>query len=687
MSLPPELDFLSSFYEDPFVAIRSANWLLSDFDENVWTYSFGFKKPKTIDWNIKIDDQSSLIDPKNRELYQSFKYFLAASTSPRAQPTRANEFNRAIHIIDFLLINSTHFNLSKHGLAGLGRDHLKSILSEISSDKDTSESIYGWSKRVSRYCLELASKTNQEDIQRVLVERPELSAITPYQAESNTLDIPLEMIPQARAALYLNNYYVAHREKGYSPDSIKISGKIYRDTLKGRIDSKPYLEILIIHDDNQFVRERLPLAVTTAKRERIGDSALRDYKSTLYSLGVLHEIGFPAPSPADLTSVRNFILKTDAAGRFRTLPSRVVFGAVRNAIEFHIKYGEALVDDWCKAALHCKEKGISSSELKDEQLQNLVSPKLQEMGVTSLGLSRRAARTDFALRLKGSKQEYFSNLRANKGLIELLRIYIGGVQIVVGALMARRVGELIDLHTITCLDDTEQWLIFHNRKSTQHLFGVRQTEARPIEPIASRMIKNLVRLQKNLKGLGFIPELRQLFSSPSIHGDFEVRNAYVGSYNCNLDFFCDYFETETNNEGKRYYIRQHQLRRFFAMLFFYSSSFGGLETLQWMLGHTDVKHVWHYITESMDGSTLRGAKAQYAAEALHSGDIHSFESLGELIKSRYGTNDFTVVDTDELEDYITDLMDEGSVEIEPEFFEDNEGQRFKVVAKVKRIVA
>ncbi|MDF3202945.1 hypothetical protein P3C29_30080 [Pseudomonas sp. 1912-s] len=252
---------------------------------------------------------------------------------------------------------------------------------------------------------------------------------------------------------------------------------------------------------------------------------------------------------------------------------------------------------------------------------------------------------------------------------------------------AIHIGELLDLHAKDCLDVSEQWLVFVNRKSTYNLFGTRQVEVRPIEPIAVKMIKNLVGMQKILKRVGFISELQGLFASPSGKGNAAFSKVSVYGFNQNLDFFCDYFETQTNEDGQRYYIRQHQLRRFFAMLFFYSSSFGGLETLQWMLGHTDVKHVWHYLTESMDGATLRGAKAQFVAEALHNGDEASFESLAALLKARYGTEDFTIVDTEELEDYLSDLMEEGSVEIEPEFIEDGEGQRFKVVARVKQVTA
>lgn len=693
MHLPPELEFLNPFFVDPSIALKKVDWLISDFDDNRWEYSFGFKTPKVIDWDVQLDDGSRLIDSKNKELLDGLKYFLTSSTNPLAQSVtnssgvRANELGRALHIVDFLLLNAQSFGLAKYGLAGLGRDSLKLILSEIGSSNDSAESVYGWSKRLSLYCLNLALETNPVEIELAFKKWPNLKNITDEQIESNTLDIPLEMIPRIRASLYINGIYRSAREKGYVPNSTTISKVIYRDTLKGRFEDKPAAEILSVKDEGSFSRELLPIPVTTAKRERMGESNFCEYRKTLYFLGNLHEVGLPAPSPADLDSARRFILPTDAAGRFRTLPSRIVFGAVKNAIEFHIKHGRAIIDGLCKVALHCKLKGIPSSELSDSAVRYIIGDDLRQLGVEGLGLSRRAAGTDYGQRTKGANREYYSDLRANKGLLELVKVYIGSAQVVVGALMGRRIGELKDLHASNCLDLSEQWLVFENRKSTRNLFGLRQIEVRPIEPIAVQMIKSLVRMQKIFKRLGYINELKGVFSSPSILGVLSIANTTSHTYNQNLDFFCDYFETETNNEGKRYYIRQHQLRRFFAILFFYSSSFGGLETLQWMLGHTDVKHVWHYITEAMDGATLKGAKAQYVAEAMHNGDIESYENLAALITARYGTEDFTLVDTDELEDYLSDLMDEGAITIEPEFFEDDDGQRFKVVAQVIGVAA
>lgn len=689
MQLPPELDFLNPFFIEPSIALRQADWLLSNFDDNCWEYSFGFKKPKVIDWDVEIDDGSRLIAPKNRELLDGFKYFITGVTNSISQTvtrtsataTRALDFNRALNIVDFLLLNAKNFQLAKHGLAGLGRDALKLTLAELCSNKSTAEAVYGWSKRLSLYCLNLTLQTSASDIDSALKEFPDLNKISPDQIENNTLEIPLEMIPRVRAALYLNDIY-RRSEKGYTPNSAKISNFIYRNTLKGRLETKPTADILSTRKYDYFTRELLPIVVTTGNRESIGASDFYQFRRTLYSLGTLHEVGLPAPSVEDLDATRKFILETGKLGRFRTLPSKVVFGAVRNAIEFHIKHGKSLIDGICKVALHCKLKGIPTSELTDDVVREIIGEDLRKLGVEGLGLSRRVIGTAHHEPIKGSTSEYYSALRANKGLLELVKIYFGSAQIIVGALMGRRVGELKDLHAFNCLDASEQWLVFQNRKSTHNLFGIRQIEARPIEPIAVKMIKSLVRMQKILKRLGYIDKLTTLFSSPSINGDLSLADANSYNYNQNLDFFCDYFETETNEDGKRYYIRQHQLRRFFAMLFFYSSSFGGLETLQWMLGHTDVEHVWHYITEAMDGATLAGAKVQYVAESLHSGDIESFESLAALVTARYGTENFTLAETNELEDYLADLMEEGAITIEPEFFEDGDGQRFKVIAKV-----
>ncbi|MDF3202755.1 hypothetical protein P3C29_29115 [Pseudomonas sp. 1912-s] len=443
MSLPPELDFLECFFVDPYEASRSAEWLLSDFDSNVWEYSFGFKETKFIHWDVKLNDGSSLVDKKNKELLEGFKYFLTGSTQANTAPGPkvqwASELARAVHIVDFLLLNAEQFKLAQYGLAGLGRDKLKLILSEIGSSKDTAESIYGWSKRMSLYGLSLALKTSKTEIAHAISQWPELAVITPEQLDENTLDIPLELIPQVRAALYLKGLYRASRDKGHNPNSARLSNEIYRNTLGGRFQDKPIIRILAVQSEDDFVREYPPIPVATGARDKMGDINFSEYRRTLYGLGGLHDLGLPAPSTEDLISAKNFTIDTASAGRFRTLPSPVVFSAVRNSIEFYLKHGSKIVDGFCRTIMYCKKENIPWSKLTDQQFKKVVGEELTSIGVEKLGISRRAVDTPYASELKGTKTEYFTKLRSNYGLIELVKILIGCTQVVTGALMGRRI--------------------------------------------------------------------------------------------------------------------------------------------------------------------------------------------------------------------------------------------------------
>ncbi|EQA0897493.1 TPA: integrase [Escherichia coli] len=148
-----------------------------------------------------------------------------------------------------------------------------------------------------------------------------------------------------------------------------------------------------------------------------------------------------------------------------------------------------------------------------------------------------------------------------------------------------------------------------------------------------------------------------------------------------LNRFSDYFETQLSSDGRRYYIRTHQMRRFFAMTFFWNGGFGGLDTLRWFLGHTNLEHVYHYITEAVPGEVLRRVSAEYASEALVSRQSNS-KSLGALLEERYGVSTFSIMQSDEVADYIEDLIIEGILKIEPVFYDTPDGNRYEILFKI-----
>lgn len=68
----------------------------------------------------------------------------------------------------------------------------------------------------------------------------------------------------------------------------------------------------------------------------------------------------------------------------------------------------------------------------------------------------------------------------------------------------------------------------------------------------------------------------------------------------------------------------------------------------------------------------------YAAEQITAHTLET-EALADIVESHFGTRDFSVLDSEELNQYIEDLLREGTVQIEPAFFEAPEGTSYRIL--------
>ena len=704
MRLPAELEFLEQFistdYENQFT---QADWLYSPFKSNVWVYNFEFTKPKELNWNVHLYDGSILTDKHNHQLLMSLKHWLIASTdrsvgSPVAgnklsasMSTMSRDFRSVLRIIDHLLLNGHHYKLTEFNLGALTQDDLTSLLDRAHSNKDANESLYDWSSRTSRYLLELLSVTDNKQILQFLECYPSTSYVDPDILRECPLGLSKEEIVSIRAAIFLNQlgYLRQGSSKKYSFGGVwgmntsKVAREIYNNTLYAKTVAKPTFPSLDVNfeDETLMSRECDGVKVTTKESELLSRGNLQEYRRALEKLQSLNILDLPAPPQDAIDTLKTYSPEVQTKeGRFKTVPYDLVFKTIKEAIEFHLKYGDLLIDTLCSVTEYTAQKSIRLTSINSDELLEMIPKELQDLGVSCLGITCLTPGNGLTPNRGANTSKYFHKLRRNEGLLDLVHVYYGAVKIVVGVLTARRDGELIDLKADECLDITEQWLIFEKRKSSQMLFGARNTEARPIDPIAVDMMKNLIRLQNKHIELNLLNGPTKLFAPPQINasGKFSINRRLSDSY---VDLFCDYFQVDTNNNGERYYLRQHQLRRFFALLFFHSSQIGGLETLQWMLGHTDPEHVWHYITESIQGSVLRGAKAQYVAESLMRG-AKEYNNLTDFVYDKFSTTDFSVIEVDELEEYIDELIKEGKATVEPEFFVDANERKMRIITKI-----
>ncbi|MCT9811345.1 hypothetical protein N0K08_11915 [Acidovorax sp. Be4] len=443
---------------------------------------------------------------------------------------------------------------------------------------------------------------------------------------------------------------------------------------------KPFYEELSITKAPVAYREFPGVPVRGEERS---ESAPRFYLRALESFHLLESVGLPtsnalAESSKNVAFIKN--LSLHPPGRYRTVPSELVLRSFRSAVEFALEYAEELLDAYVFCAKTAQATGVSIPQfLEKESISQFLGPKLTTIGVNTWSIGRTARQGLNTRELGVNRDEfdtqYFSNLREHRGLWDLLMVLGGCYLVILGTLMARRQGELIDLKVGSMLNSSGSHLRFKARKSGTG--DMRQTLERPIPAFASELLRLLENFQERLVAGGVLSETSNALMFPK-EVNSGLLKAGQSSFNFMLDRFCDFFQTEIDKNGRRFYLRQHQLRRFFAMLFFWGNSFSGLDVLRWFMGHSDAEHLYHYISESTPGHVLRGVKADFVVEHAKAHDPQTLPLL-DFIENHFGTREVLLLDSDELGEFIEELLANGSVTVEPHFMRGTGGTTYEVL--------
>lgn len=685
-----ELEFLEQALGSRVYQYRKAPWLISEFEDDSWTFVFTDTANLTIDFKISLQNES-LIAIRSGRLVKTIKYWLLAYLHPDGTETNKQRttdcvaYNKIIsfcHVIDYFLINESRFALTELGFSALDENSFKQFLHQVSSHNKVAHSIYQYPKSLRSYLLQEVKEFRKSACLTEL-ENPHFDfRSTASEDVDDILDLPRDLVPFIKLWMQRNDlYWRGTRDDVFEwkPNITRFSKILFKNTLRGKSINNVNFPILGMGEREPTFREyRIRSVTRPTSRLNITKYAL--IIGAIKAVRLLHSHEFAGerlliPSLSVIKSIENFKPVLELSKRFRTVPPDIIFSAIRNAVEFHLEFGDGL----CKTYENLLRK-ISKTGTQD-QVRGVMNDSLViaalDKSIKNIGIKAWSLQTYNRWKFS-TVSEYFIQLRANRGLCELLQVYIGSVAIVVGALSARRRDELQLMAHEKCLDSLKTSILFHKAKSTRTLNGMRSFVGRPIDELAVEMILNLQRIQAALLKYGFMDKVSYLFMCPSRESPLYLAWYSPSGYYRVIDTFCDYFETPVE-DGERYYIRQHQLRRFFAMTFFWGGGFGKLDTLRWFLGHSDLEHLYNYITENCDGQVLRDVKANYAAEHLSDSD-----DLATLIQEKYKTDDFSVLESEEVEDFIAELIDEGEVVVEPEFFRIDDQVSYKILIKVIR---
>ncbi|MDD1829638.1 integrase [Photobacterium sp. ZSDE20] len=752
------LDIITNFhtgiygYDD-----KQPEWLESSFPANKWVLKFG-KTQKTIHWDtIYLYDGKKLTDKKHQKLLNSFKYWITAVDNPLENGgkiispiTAYQKACKVIALINAILLYSKELKLAKYHLLNVNDDFWLNILTKF-AEQGNFQGVYEIDKRTKALLDNASQSISDADAQTFKDKFP---YVTQGIAQDESFLFLAER-EKACAWLFEQGYYQLNQGIKGSGNGAVLGELLFKGKVLYHDISLPNYVELHIKSSQRNSEYR-----SVENRDTSTGTNQRTISAYIEAIRLIHTNldREDAASPSILSERVSSghisqLVSLKRAGRTRTLPPTFVFNLIRQCYEF------------AKEHLPTEEGAIT---LLDETLTLLSKARSKSAAKKSNTLrpseSSRAWNEEFHREMSGSERGYWfqteainclsseylkkgikqvqgfaestenrhERIRANESLFDLFSVLQGAIQVLVGAIMARRQDELIKLKPHGNLSPnvspfskqgakTDYNLIFKVKKTGSK--GVNATIERPIPLSIARFIWQLEQFNIKASDLNLCQGKLSLFNNLSSYRSALSRVQYT-TYNLHFDALCDYVETDLvhydNGEYRRNYVRQHQLRRFFAMAFFWSKGFDGMDSLRWMLGHSDMEHLYHYISESETGAVLNGAKASVIVRGVvdSSSELAKLEGIEEvrkMIAERLTGDSSTPITIEAVseaaEDYddesyltvphisqlqkeqdveteVISLLEEGRITLEPEFFtvEDCDGnatQTFNLILKIK----
>ncbi|HHG3319156.1 TPA: integrase [Vibrio parahaemolyticus] len=736
---------------------RQPEWLESKFTALKWTITFG-KTPKTIHWDsVYLDDGKKLTDKKHQKLLNSFKYWITAADNPLenggkiiSPATASAKVSKVIHLINAILLHSKELKLAKYHLLNVNDDFWLNILTKF-AEHGNFQGVYEIANRTQVLLDNASESVSDADAQTFKEKFP---YVTQNIAQDESL-LSLAEREKACAWLFERGYY-------HTGECIRYNGN---NSVLGELLFKGKM---LYHDINITSYAELHLKAPKRNSEYRAvenqDASTGTNQSTISTyieaIRLIHTNleREDAASPSILSERVSSghisqLVSLKRAGRTRTLPPTFVFNLIRQCYEFakeHLPTEEGsttLLDETLTLLSTARSKSAakySNSHRPYQDSPNWDEELHRDMSSTERGywfqteaincLSNEYLKKGIkqVQGFTGSVESRFERIRANESLFDLFSVLQGAIQILVGAIMARRQDELIKLKPHGNLSPNVSPFSKEGEKTEYSLiFKVKKTGSRGVNAIIERPIPlSIARFTWQLEQFNIkASELKLYKGKLSLFNHLDSMRTQLSQvtqniYNVHLDYLSDYLETDLveydNGEYRRNYVRQHQLRRFFAMAFFWSKGFDGMDALRWMLGHSDMEHLYNYISESETGAVLNGAKASIIVRGVvdstsELAKLDGIEEVRKIIAERLTGDRSTPITIESVseaaEDYddesyltiphisqiqkeqdieteVIHLLEEGRITLEPEFFtvddcDGNATQTFNLILKIR----
>ena len=431
------------------------------------------------------------------------------------------------------------------------------------------------------------------------------------------------------------------------------------------------------------VREELALQRATSDAPKLTRLAIESL------LSAHRHLPAEVPNPMCLSMQRgSHPVETSAMGGHRPfIPINVGLSYLNEAMRWVHCYGEAVVDYYL----------ATLSQLDFQRLRTLgrtrrlwkirrafdtvdaASFAVEGLQISGLYRSGRARAVDFA------------GARAQPTLTDALNVLIGACVVCIAILKPSREAELAHLPR-ECLREGHDGYYLRFQLGKSNAGEAYPWRDKPIPKITAQAIRLLQRLGTGVAtALGSKYKHQQkLFCLPSAHvGETHVPTTTM--LNNYLDLFCDWVALPPDVLGRRWYVRVHEMRKWFLLLLFWAGRFDVLDAARWIAGHVRADHTYAYIEQNFPGEELPAIEAEYSIDRLRRLDQTrraqnpewrescdenpGLETLYERVCRQFNVASLAMVRETEWMDYVTTLRAENRFSLYPHSLYADDGER------------
>ncbi|OOZ42708.1 hypothetical protein [Solemya elarraichensis gill symbiont] len=352
------------------------------------------------------------------------------------------------------------------------------------------------------------------------------------------------------------------------------------------------------------------------------------------------------------------------AGRTPLMPVDIGLRYLNGALTLVHRYGDLAVSLYLEFLRQAKEvSGLSAWKTQ---------AKHREIFASLIGVPKYALlRSDFDI------GQFHANTHANKGAESmdahrLIGHVVASCVILIAILKPSRDEELLELgrDCISLIEGDGYYLDFALGKS--NVGEAYEATSKPIPYKTAKAIELVKGLGKGIDGILGTDTSDRLFVLPG-KGVANIKGVGKNGINRKLDLFGDLLGIRLDDHQRRWYVRVHEMRKFFLLLFFWQGRFGVLDAAREIAGHTDVEHIYRYMEANYPRESFTEIEADYAVNCLSSidqytqfGEVDSgLERLREMVCDHFGVSSLEFVPTGEWEQYVRDLREDDHFKLEP----------------------